>query len=101
ALARTDRENELNGRWRACRMRAKMDTTCLTDPKWRRMDGAVAPDPAAPEILAENPAEPPRALGWFRDHGLALGGSVLFVGGLLWLLQAGALPVVPPAGAWS
>lgn len=65
------------------------------------MDGAVAPDPAAPEILAENPAEPPRALGWFRDHGLALGGSVLFVGGLLWLLQAGALPVVPPAGAWS
>ena len=78
-----------------------METTCLTDPKWRRMDGAVPPDPAAPEMFVEKPTESPRALGWLREHGLTLGGSVLFVGGLLWLLHAGALPVVPPAEAWS
>ncbi|HTV19321.1 MAG TPA: lysylphosphatidylglycerol synthase transmembrane domain-containing protein [Polyangiaceae bacterium] len=78
-----------------------MDTTCLTDPKWRRMDGAVPPDPAAPEMFAEKPTESPRAFGWLREHGLTLGGSVLFVGGLIWLLNAGALPVVPPADAWA
>lgn len=65
------------------------------------MDGAVTPDPAAPDLLAEKVAEPPRTFGWLRDHGLTLGGSALFVGGLFWLLHAGALPVVPPAEAWS
>jgi hypothetical protein len=84
-----------------CRMHAKMETTVLTDRKWRRMDGAVAPDPAAPEMFEEKGANPPGALGWLRDHALAVGGSVLFVGGLLWLLQAGALPIVPPAEAWA
>ena len=78
-----------------------MDTTCLTEPKWRRMDGAVPPDPAAPEILAEKPTESPPAFGWLREHALALGGSLLFVGGLFWLLHAGALPVVPPREAWA
>jgi heme exporter protein D len=82
-------------------MRLTMDTTCLTDPKWRRMDGAVPTDPAAPEMFLDKPTESPRSLGWLREHGLTIGGSVLFVGGLLWLLQAGALPVVPPREAWA
>jgi uncharacterized membrane protein YbhN (UPF0104 family) len=82
-------------------MRLTMDTTCLTEPKWRRMDGAVPPDPAAPEMFVDKPTESPPSLGWLREHGLTIGGSVLFVGGLLWLLQAGALPVVPPAEAWA
>jgi hypothetical protein len=82
-------------------MRLTMDTTCLTEPKWRRMDGAVPPDPAAPEVFVDKPTESPRSLGWLREHALTIGGSVLFVGGLLWLLQAGALPVVPPAEAWA
>ena len=40
-------------------------------------------------------------LGWLSQYGLTVGGSVLFIGGLLWLLQAGALPVVPPLDAWA
>lgn len=82
-------------------MRVTMDTTCLTEPEWQRMDGPVPPDPAAPEIFVEKPAETPRSYGWLREHGLTIGGSVLFVGGLLWLLHAGALPVVPPRQAWG
>jgi hypothetical protein len=70
----------------ACRMRLTMETTCLTQQKWRRMDGAVPPDPAAPEMFADKPTESPRSLGWLRDHGLTIGGSLLFVGGLFWLL---------------
>jgi uncharacterized protein (TIRG00374 family) len=65
------------------------------------MDGAVPPDPATPEMVVEKPTDSPRALGWIREHGLTIGGSVLFVGGLLWLLRAGALPVVPPTEAWG
>jgi hypothetical protein len=38
---------------------------------------------------------------WLREHALALAGSLLVMGGFIWLLQAGALPVVPPAEAWS
>jgi glycosyltransferase 2 family protein len=82
-------------------MPEKMETTNLTEPEWRRMDGAVAPDPAAPEIFEEKASTAPPALGWLREHALTLGGSVLFIGGLLWLLQAGALPVVPPGDAWA
>jgi glycosyltransferase 2 family protein len=78
-----------------------MQTTILTDRKWRRTDGAAAPDRSASEILEERPARAPRALAWLRNHALTLGGSVLFVGGLFWLLHAGALPVVPPAEAWT
>lgn len=65
------------------------------------MDGAVAPEPAAPEMIEAKPSETPRALGWLSSHGLAVGGSLLFIGGLVWLLNAGALPVVPPAEAWA
>jgi uncharacterized membrane protein YbhN (UPF0104 family) len=65
------------------------------------MDGAVPPDPAAPEMFVDKPAEASRSLGWLRDHGLTIGGSVLFVGGLIWLLEAGALPVVPHRDAWD
>jgi uncharacterized membrane protein YbhN (UPF0104 family) len=65
------------------------------------MDGAVPLDPAAPEMLVDKPTESPRSGGWLREHALTIGGSVLFVGGLLWLLRAGALPVVPPAAAWA
>jgi glycosyltransferase 2 family protein len=80
---------------------AEMETTVLTDRKWRRMDGSVAPDPAASEMFEAKNSSSSGALGWLSRHGLTLGGSVLFVGGLLWLLQAGALPVVPPAEAWA
>jgi uncharacterized protein (TIRG00374 family) len=79
----------------------EMGTTVLTERKWRRMDGAVAPDPAAHEMFEQKATNTPRALRWLRDHALTLGGSVLFIGGLLWLLRAGALPVVPPAEAWA
>jgi glycosyltransferase 2 family protein len=68
------------------------------------MDGAVAPDPAAPEMLegkATGTPGTPGALGWLREHALSIGGSVLFLGGLFWLLHAGALPVVPPSDAWG
>lgn len=38
---------------------------------------------------------------WLREHALALTGSLLFAGGFAWLLNAGALPIVPPAHAWG
>lgn len=38
---------------------------------------------------------------WLREHALALAGSFLFAGGFAWLLNAGALPIVPPAQAWA
>jgi hypothetical protein len=82
-------------------MQEKMETSCLTDPEWRRMDGAVASDPAAPEMIEDEEGAAPPAIGWLREHALTLGGSVLFIGGLLWLLHAGALPVVPPREAWA
>ena len=65
------------------------------------MDGAVPPDPSASEMIEAKPSESPRVFGWLQSHGLAIGGSLLFVGGLAWLLNAGALPVVPPAEAWA
>lgn len=67
------------------------------------MDGAVPTDPAAPAMLGDKPAAepPPSTLGWLREHRLTLGGSVLFLGGLVWLLRVGALPVVPPVDAWA
>jgi hypothetical protein len=73
------------------------------------MDGAVSTDPAAIDPRAAGPAEDvpessagrgPVAASFVREHAGSLAGSVLFVGGLLWLLQQGALPVVPPEGAW-
>ena len=86
-----------------------METIGLTDPEWQRMDGAVSTEPAAidPRDVdsIEDVAEPragqgPATASFVREHAGSLVGSVLFVGGLLWLLQQGALPVVPPAGAW-
>jgi hypothetical protein len=65
------------------------------------MDGAVASEPAAPEMLGEKPTESPGAFGWLRENALTIGCSLLFVGGLFWLLHAGALPVVPPSDAWA
>lgn len=65
------------------------------------MDGAVAPDPATSEIFEEKGDPAPPAVGWLREHALTVGGSVLFIGCLLWLLHAGALPVVPPREAWA
>ena len=86
----------------------RMETIGLTDSEWQTMDGAVPTDPAAVdpqadphENVAESSAGQGRRTGSFvREHAASLAGSVLFVGGLLWLLQHGALPVVPPAGAW-
>ena len=86
-----------------------METIGLTDSEWQRMDGAVSTEPAAIDPRGADPAEDvvessagqaPATASFLREHAGALVGSVLFVGGLLWLLQQGALPVVPPAGAW-
>jgi glycosyltransferase 2 family protein len=38
---------------------------------------------------------------WLRAHAPVLGVSLLVMAGFLWLLKAGALPVVPPPAAWS
>jgi uncharacterized membrane protein YbhN (UPF0104 family) len=38
---------------------------------------------------------------WLRRHGIVLAVSLLLTAGLLWLLKAGALPVVPPHAAWD
>jgi hypothetical protein len=65
------------------------------------MDGAVAPEPAATEMFEEKAVEAPKSFGWLRNNALTVLGSVVFIGGLLWLLKAGALPVVPPRDAWQ
>jgi glycosyltransferase 2 family protein len=87
----------------------QMETIGLTDPEWQRMDGAVSTEPAAIDPRDVDPSEDeaessagqgPAAASFLREHAVSLVGSVLFVGGLLWLLQQGALPVVPPKGAW-
>lgn len=53
-------------------------------------------EPVAP------PVAPPGSAGsWLREHALAVAGSLLFAGGFAWLLEAGALPIVPPAHAWD
>ena len=46
-------------------------------------------------------SEPVVVSSWLRRHALTLGVSLLVTGGLVWLLKAGALPVVPPQEAWS
>jgi glycosyltransferase 2 family protein len=38
--------------------------------------------------------------GWARRHAGALAGSLAIFAGFAWLLHAGALPIVPPAGAF-
>lgn len=43
----------------------------------------------------------PRVGQWLRAHALVLFVSLLVMAGFLWLLKAGALPVVPPPEAWS
>jgi uncharacterized protein (TIRG00374 family) len=78
-----------------------METTCLTESKWQTMDGAVAPAPLASDLPEDKAPDVPRKASWLRQHAAALVGSLLFVGGLLWLLHRGALPVVPPAQAWG
>lgn len=87
-----------------------METIGLTDSEWQRMDGAVSTEPAAIDPRGADPTQDgversagqgPPAASFLRKHAGSLAGSVLFVGGLLWLLQQGALPVVPPAGAWT
>jgi glycosyltransferase 2 family protein len=65
------------------------------------MEGAVAPDPAATETFEEKGTKPPKSFVWLRENALTLIGSFVFIGGLLWLLKAGALPVVPPREAWQ
>jgi uncharacterized protein (TIRG00374 family) len=52
-------------------------------------------------MLEEKAAEAPRSFAWLRENAVAWVGSLVFVGGLLWLLKAGALPVVPPREAWD
>ena len=78
-----------------------MDTTCLTEDKWEKADESVPPDSAAPEGQLDGKNELKAPASFMREHALTLAGSVLFVGGLLWLLHQGALPVVPPAEAWA
>jgi uncharacterized protein (TIRG00374 family) len=46
-------------------------------------------------------AELPNSAGWLRKHALALVLSLLVCAGFAWLLERGALPVVPPRSAWS
>lgn len=46
-------------------------------------------------------SEPVVVSSWLRRHALTLGVSLVVTGGLVWLLKAGALPVVPPREAWS
>jgi glycosyltransferase 2 family protein len=46
------------------------------------------------------PARPSRNR-WLRRHALALVGSLVLGAGLVWLLHAGALPVVPDASAFA
>src|SRR5688572_16123057 len=46
-------------------------------------------------------SEPVVVSSWLRRHALTLSVSLLVTGGLVWLLKAGALPVVPPRQAWS
>jgi glycosyltransferase 2 family protein len=38
---------------------------------------------------------------WLRRHALALVASIAVAGGFVWLLKAGALPVVPPRSAFA
>lgn len=38
---------------------------------------------------------------WLRQHGVVLAVSLLVTAGFVWLLNAGALPVVPPRSAWG
>lgn len=45
--------------------------------------------------------EPVVVSGWLRRHAVTLSVSLLVTAGLVWLLKAGALPVVPPREAWS
>lgn len=87
----------------------QMETIGLTDPEWQTMDGAVSSDPATLDLRGSEPEntvaadaaeQAPVAKSFLREHTGSLLGSILFVGGLLWLLHKGALPVVPPAGAW-
>jgi uncharacterized protein (TIRG00374 family) len=49
------------------------------------------------------PSTRPRASRhrWLREHSLTLAGSLLMAAGLVWLLHAGALPVVPDASAFA
>src|SRR4051794_22884864 len=39
--------------------------------------------------------------GFWERHGIKLGLSILFGGGLLWLLARGGLPLIPPAAAFA
>jgi hypothetical protein len=56
------------------------------------MEGAVAPDPAVTETFEEKGTKPPKTFVWLRENALTLIGSLVFIGGLLWLLKAGAAP---------
>jgi len=49
----------------------------------------------------EADSAPPRVGQWLRSHALLLLVSLLVMAGFLWLLKAGALPVVPPPAAWG
>jgi glycosyltransferase 2 family protein len=44
---------------------------------------------------------PPGVSRWLRAHALVLLVSLLVMGGFVWLLKRGALPVLPPSGAWA
>jgi hypothetical protein len=51
--------------------------------------------------VREDSIEDLTVLGWIRAHAVLLGASLLVGGGFVWLLKAGALPVVPPSSAWG
>jgi glycosyltransferase 2 family protein len=46
-------------------------------------------------------SEPVVVSSWLRRHAALLSVSLLVTGGLIWLMKAGALPVVPPSAAWG
>jgi glycosyltransferase 2 family protein len=53
-------------------------------------------------MIQSTNAETPTSVGrWLRAHAAVLVVSVLVMGGFLWLLKRGALPVVPPSEAWG
>ncbi len=60
-----------------------------------------SPDAQTAHMSREDADESAGIIAWLREHALALLASLLFAGAFVWLLERGALPVVPPHDAWG